>query len=124
MAALMTSAIQSARRHAGLHELKSKKAEFVGGLPLLHVESIEPSIRQFCDIARARFQRCTTFDDKRQFLVDYVERVIYDRYRVTVIGSVPIKMQLSNSQEIETRKLHFAFAAKVTKRSRKMQSGR
>jgi hypothetical protein len=32
------------------------------------------------------------FDDKRQFLVEHVERVIYDRYRVTVIGSVPIKM--------------------------------
>jgi hypothetical protein len=50
------------------------------------------SIRQFSDAARARFEHCTTFDDKRQFLVDHVERVIYDRYRVTVIGSVPIKM--------------------------------
>jgi hypothetical protein len=39
------------------------------------------SIWQFCDIARARFEHCATFDDKRQFLVEYVERVIYDRYR-------------------------------------------
>jgi hypothetical protein len=38
-----------------------------------------------------------------QFLVDHVERVIHDRYHVTVIGSIPIKMQLSNSQEIETQ---------------------
>src|SRR5262249_15625409 len=53
-----------------LHELKSKKAEFVAGLPLLHTESIEPSIRQFCDVARVRFEHCTTFDDKRQFLAD------------------------------------------------------
>jgi hypothetical protein len=47
------------------------------------------------------FEHCTTFDDRRQFLVEHVERIIYDHYRVTVIGSVPIKMQLSNSQEIE-----------------------
>jgi site-specific DNA recombinase len=98
-----------------LHELKSKKAEFVGGLPLLHLESIEPSIRQFCDIARARFERCVTFDDRRQFLVDYVERVIYDRYRVTVIGGVPIKMQFGNSREIETRKIAFSLCGEIDK---------
>jgi hypothetical protein len=98
-----------------LHELKGRKAEFVGGLPLLHTESIEPSLRQFCDIARLRFERCATFDDKRQFLADFVERVVYDRYRVTVIGSVPIKMQLSNSQEIETRKLAFCIRGEIDK---------
>jgi hypothetical protein len=98
-----------------LHELKSKKAEFVGGLPLLYVESIEPSIRQFCDIARVRFERCATFDDKRRFLVDHVDRVIYDHYRVTVVGSVPIKMQFGNSQEIETRKIAFCLRGEIDK---------
>jgi hypothetical protein len=98
-----------------LHELQSRKAEFVRGLPLLHTESIEPSIQQFCDIARARFERFAAFDDKRQFLVDHVERVIYHHYRVTVIGSVPIKMQLSNSQEIETRKLAFCLRGEIDK---------
>jgi hypothetical protein len=48
------------------------------------------------------FELCTAFDDRRQLLVEHMERIIYDHYRVTVIGSVPIKMQLSNSQEIET----------------------
>jgi len=96
-----------------LHDLKSKKAEFVGGLPLLHTESIEPSIRHFSDIARVRFERCATFDDKRQFLADHVERAIYDRYRVTVIGSVTIKMQLSNSQEVETRKIAFCLRGEI-----------
>jgi hypothetical protein len=61
-----------------LHVLKLKKAEFVQGLPLLHRESVELSIRQFCEIARARFEHCATFDDKRQFLVEHVERIIYD----------------------------------------------
>ncbi len=98
-----------------LDALQSEKAEFVHGLPLLHTESIEPSIQQFCDIARVRLERCVTFDDKRQFLTDYVERVIYDRYRVTVIGSVPIKMQFGNSQEIETRKIAFCLRGEIDK---------
>ena len=57
--------------------------------------------------ARARFERASTFEDKRQFLVDFVGRVVYDHYRVAVIGSVSIKTKIHNSQhsqEIETRK--------------------
>jgi hypothetical protein len=80
-----------------------------------HTGSIEPSIQQFCGIARVRCECCATFDDKRQFLVDFVEPVVYDRYRVTVIGSVPIKMQLGNSQEIETRKVAFCPRAEIDK---------
>jgi hypothetical protein len=98
-----------------LHKLKSEKAEFVQGVPLLHTESVEPSIRQFCDIARLRFERCATFDDKRQFLADFVERVVYDHYRVTVLGSVPIKMQFGNSQEIEPRKIAFCLRGEIDK---------
>jgi hypothetical protein len=36
-------------------------------------------------------------------------------YRVTVIGSVPIKMQLSNSQKIETRKIAFCLRGEIDK---------
>ena len=47
--------------------------------------------------------------------MEYVERIIYDRYQVTVMGSVPIKMQLSNSREIETRKLAFCLRGEIDK---------
>jgi hypothetical protein len=42
-------------------------------------------------------------------------RIIYCHYRVTVVGSIPIKMQLSNSQEIETRKLAFCLRGEIDK---------
>ena len=61
------------------------------------------------------FEHCTTFDDKRQFLVEHVERIIYDRYGVTVVGSVPIKMQFGNSQEIEMRELAFCLRGEIDK---------
>ena len=31
------------------------------------------------------------FEAKRQFLVGHVERVIYNRYKVTIAGSVPVQ---------------------------------
>jgi hypothetical protein len=48
-------------------------------------------------------------------LVEHVERVIYERYRVTVVGSVPVKTQMSKTQEIETRKLEFCLRGEIDK---------
>jgi hypothetical protein len=36
-------------------------------------------------------QACSDFDDKRQFLVGHVGRVIYNRYDITIVGSVPVQ---------------------------------
>jgi len=77
------------------------------------METSSSASGQICDVARVRSEQCTTFYDKRRFLVDHVERVFYDRYRVTAIGVVPIKMQLSNSQEIETCKLAFCLRGEI-----------
>jgi hypothetical protein len=98
-----------------VHALKLKKADVVRALPLLHKESIEVSIRRLADAARARLDCCKSFEDKRQFLADFVERVVYERYRVTVVGSVPIRMQTSAAREIETRKLSFSISGEIDK---------
>jgi hypothetical protein len=55
-----------------------------------HDEFVALSIRQFCGNAQARFEACTDFDTWRQFLVDHVERVIYNHSKVTIVGSVPV----------------------------------
>jgi hypothetical protein len=49
------------------------------------------TLRLFCASARARFQVYADFDAKRQFLQGRVDRVIYNRYKVTVMGSVPLR---------------------------------
>jgi hypothetical protein len=51
---------------------------------------VEARVRQFCASARARFEACADFDARRQFLVAHVERVIYDRYKVAIAGSVAV----------------------------------
>jgi site-specific DNA recombinase len=98
-----------------VHALKLKKADVVRGLPLLHKESIDVSIRQFSDAARVRLDACVSVEDKRQFLTDFVERIVYDRYRVVVVGCVTIKTQTSDAREIETRKLSFSISGEIDK---------
>jgi hypothetical protein len=56
-----------------------------------HEDFVDANIRQFCTSARARFKACADFDAKRQFLVDHVERVIYNRYKVAIAGAVPVQ---------------------------------
>jgi hypothetical protein len=75
-----------------MERLKARKAELAAALRSpQHEDFVDASVRHFCASASARLQACTDFDAKRQFLVDHVERVIYDGYKVTVSGSVPIQ---------------------------------
>jgi hypothetical protein len=46
-------------------------------------------LRQFCATARSRFESCADFEAKRRFLREYVGRVVFNKGRVTVIGSIP-----------------------------------
>jgi hypothetical protein len=58
---------------------------------------VEQSIREYCERAKARFDRYTTFDLTRQFLLDHVERIVYLREKVTILGSVPVKRSPSEA---------------------------
>jgi hypothetical protein len=75
-----------------LERLTREKAELVAALRSPQQEDfVDASIRQFCASARARFEACANFDAKRQFLVGHVERVIYNRYKVIIAGSVLVQ---------------------------------
>jgi site-specific DNA recombinase len=56
-----------------------------------HEDFVDASIRQFCANANVRFRASADFDAKRQFLVDHVEGVIFNRGKVTITGFVPIQ---------------------------------
>jgi hypothetical protein len=86
-----------------LERLTREKAELVAALRSpLHEDPVDASIRQFCASARARFQSSADFEAKRQFLVDHVERVIYNRYKITIAGSVPVQ-SASGETELQFR---------------------
>jgi hypothetical protein len=75
-----------------LERLVREKAKLAASLrSSQHEDFVDASIRQFCATAKARLQACEDFDANRQFLLDHVERVIFDHYNVTVVGSVPLQ---------------------------------
>ena len=53
-------------------------------------DGVKTAIHHFCARARAKFETCSDFDTKRQFLVEHIDRVIYNRYKITVLGYVPV----------------------------------
>ncbi len=74
-----------------LYKVKNKKAELLEKIPLLHKkEVVELNMRQFCDNAKLKLERCKSFEDKRKLITDYIEKIIYKKYHVTIIGSMPI----------------------------------
>jgi hypothetical protein len=93
-----------------LERLTRRKAELAAMLRSpQHEDFVDASIRHFCASANARFHACADFDGKRQFLVDHVERVIFNRYKVTVVGSVPV--QTASGQA----RLQFRIRAEIDK---------
>jgi hypothetical protein len=75
-----------------LERLTREKTELAAALRSpLHEDFVDASVRQFCASARARFEACADFDTKRQFLVGHVDRVTYNRSKVTLLGSVPVQ---------------------------------
>jgi hypothetical protein len=91
-----------------------EKAGIVKGMRFpQHDEFVGISIRQFCATAQARFEGCTDFDTRRQFLVDHVERVIYNHSKVTIVGSVPVA-----SVSAATSKLQFRIEGQIDRTGR------
>jgi hypothetical protein len=96
-----------------LQRLKLKRST------LLHLslnqEAVDESVRAFCDGAKARLPKCTDFETKRRFILDHVEKVVYERYKVIIYGSVPMKgsSHESTNQSGEARTLPFRVESQI-----------
>ena len=91
-----------------LERLVRAKAKLITALrPTHHKDFVDASIRQFCATAKARLQACSDFDANRHFLVDHVERVIFNRYDVTIVGTIPVRTESGES------KLPFQIEGKI-----------
>ena len=82
-----------------LERLVRAKAKLVTALrPTHHEDFVDASVRQFCATAKARLQACSDFDANRHFLVDHIQRVIYKRYNITIVGTIPVRTESAESK--------------------------
>jgi hypothetical protein len=54
-------------------------------------DMVESSIKEYCELAKARFEHCNTFDATREFLLDHIQRIVYNRSKVIILGNVPVR---------------------------------
>jgi hypothetical protein len=95
---------------AELEKLKARKTALASAIRLPERDRAKDlAISRFCEVAEAHLKRCTDFDTKRQFLLDHVEKVIYQYYHVTVVGSVPVQQDLGGTA------IEFRIEGKITK---------
>jgi hypothetical protein len=100
------------------NELKRQRSALVGRIPLLHKsEVIDASIGSFCEAARARFGKCDSFETRRQFLLDYVEKVVVLNDRVAVYGSVPVSAKKETDDESESATIEYRIDGRVERPS-------
>jgi hypothetical protein len=78
-----------------LQRTKAKLAVAAGSAQ--HEHFVDASVRQFCATTNARLRACSDFDANRQFLVDHVERVIFNRYHVAIVGSIPVQAEFGET---------------------------
>lgn len=73
---------------------------------------IETAVQQYCEAARVRYEKCVNFETKRQFLLDYIGKVVYWNDKTALCGSVPIVVRVNDRDE--TQRLEFKIEIKAT----------
>lgn len=95
--------------------------ELINKIPLLHKkEIIDTSMRQYCDGAGIKFEKATNFEIKRQFLQEYIEKIVYWNDKVELHGSVPVKLKVYEGKETNTElaKIEFCIKDKIPRLDR------
>jgi hypothetical protein len=64
--------------------------ELISAMRSSQKDFVDAIIRRFSATGNALLRTCTDFDTKRQFLKDHIERVIFNGYRIAILGSVPV----------------------------------
>lgn len=98
-----------------INQLKNDRIELLKQIPLLHKKDlIDTSIKQFCETVRVRLEKCDDFEAKRQFLLDYVDKIVYWNEKVELHGSVPVKLKVYENGEHTTELAKIEFCIKDT----------
>ena len=84
--------------------------EITAGVPPLDPETVlDTSIRTFCEDAKAKFNASADPEARRAVLAGRIERIIYRKYQVTIVGAVP----LASIDGDEVKKAAFRIEAEI-----------
>jgi len=92
-----------------INQLKLDRSELMKKIPLLHNKDVvDLSIKKFCVSAKSEYKKCGENRDKqREFLLKYVDKIVYYNEKVAFHGFVPVKVGK------EVAQLEFVIKEKV-----------
>jgi hypothetical protein len=77
-----------------MEALRERATELSGSTALLNKRrEADAAVVRYCSGARARFAQCSETRSKRQFLLDFIEKVVFVNYKVSIHGRVPFHGQ-------------------------------
>jgi hypothetical protein len=80
---------------------------------------IDTAIAQYCEGARVRFNKCSDPSSMRAFMLQYVEKVVHLKGKVSLYGRVPVRYE--QGAETETNTLPFCIESEITKEERYLE---
>lgn len=94
--------------------LATRKIDILRQIPLFRKTAlVDMCIQQYCETTKLRYKKAVDFETKRQFLLDYIERVTYWNDRISVHGSISVTMKSEHGREAETSKVEFRIEMKT-----------
>jgi len=104
-----------------MNRLKSERSELIRQIPLLHKrEVIETSINEYCETAKIRFEKCNNFEIRRQFLLDYVGKIVHSNDKIEFYASVPIQIKSQDKeQNLDMAKIEFCIRDSISMSERR-----
>ena len=101
-----------------MEALRERATELNGSTTLLNKRrEADAAVVRYCSGARARFPQCSETRSKRQFLLDYIEKVVFVNYKVSIHGRIPFSGQSQGEKSF----LPFRIDTEVTKEDRKRE---
>ncbi len=94
------------------NKLKAERDDLTKRIPLLHkTEVVDASVKQYCETMKMRLNKSLDFDAKRKFVLDYIGKIVYSEDRITLYGSVPVKLKsYDKNQPTEVSKIDFRIS--------------
>jgi hypothetical protein len=110
--------VEKNRELDGMTEtLRERSKELADNTALLHKSgAIDTAIAPYCESARVRFDKCADPSISREFLLHYVEKIVYVNDKVSMHGRVPIRHEQGDDSETNT--LAFCIESEITKEER------
>lgn len=94
-------------------KVKLEKDELITKIPnLQNEEIIDVSLRRYCETVRARLEKCSNFETKREFLLEYISEIIFVSGSITINSWIPVTTKNDDGKQGEN-KLEFSIKGKI-----------